>query len=377
MPRGVPGSTPLCSLPGCTQPSCAKGLCRTHYMRHSRGLPLDNPIPKIRRPNEAPESCAVAGCQAHSKTANIGLCSMHYERQRAGRPLDAPRRRARGAPPLPCEVTGCDRPARKLKLCGMHYQRLRNSGKLGSAESRIDEAIIARNRMLVGSGKKACSGCKRVLPTACFYQDARSRDGVTSTCKDCKNAWQKQYQQENTAAIQAYQSRYRVDPAHRQLAREKTARYRIANPDRVREAMAAWRAKPENQRIARERTRTWRLENPRQRSEQARRRSALKKSGVATRISLELLDTKLAYWGWRCWINGPGCTVDPEHWDHVKPLSKGGAHMLANLRPACGHCNRRKHDRWPFPATRVPMRLDLDDYRIFGEGPKGSRQAGH
>jgi hypothetical protein len=101
MPRGVPGSTPLCSLPGCTRPSCAKGLCRAHYMRHSRGLPLDNPIPRIRRPNEAPGSCAVPGCKALSRTANIGLCSMHYARQRAGRPLDAPRRRARGALPLP------------------------------------------------------------------------------------------------------------------------------------------------------------------------------------------------------------------------------------------------------------------------------------
>jgi 5-methylcytosine-specific restriction endonuclease McrA len=220
------------------------------------------------------------------------------------------------------------------------------------------------------------SGCKQVLPTACFCRDARSRHGVTTACKDCKNAWQKHYQQENAAAIQAYQTRYRADPAHRQLAKERTARYRTANPNRVRAAMAAWRAKPENQRLARERTRTWRLENPRRRSEQARRRNALKKSGVATFVSLELLDGKLAYWGWRCWINGPGCTVDPESWDHVKPLTKGGAHMLANLRPACGHCNRRKHDRWPFPANRVPMRLDLDDYRSFGEGPKGSRQAG-
>ena len=76
MPRGVPGSTPLCSLPGCTRPNCAKGLCRTHYTRHSRGLPLDNPIPRMRRPNEAPEPCAVPGCQALSRTANIGLCSI-------------------------------------------------------------------------------------------------------------------------------------------------------------------------------------------------------------------------------------------------------------------------------------------------------------
>jgi hypothetical protein len=62
----------------------------------------------------------------------------------------------------------------KLKLCSMRYQRLRNSGKAGSAESRIDEAIIAQNRMLAGSGQEECSGCKRILPTACFYRDARS-----------------------------------------------------------------------------------------------------------------------------------------------------------------------------------------------------------
>jgi hypothetical protein len=119
------------------------------------------PDPRTRRPNEAPKPCAVPGCQAPSRTANIGPCSMHYERQRAGRPLDAPRRRARGAPPLPCEVAGCDRPARKLKLCGMHYQRLRNSGKAGSAESRIDEAIIAQNRMLAGSGQRRAAAASR------------------------------------------------------------------------------------------------------------------------------------------------------------------------------------------------------------------------
>jgi len=33
-------------------------------------------------------------------------------------------------------------------------------------------------------------------------------------------------------------------------------------------------------------------------------------------------------------------------WDHVKPLAKGGAHMLANLRLACSRCNNVKSDRW-------------------------------
>ena len=58
MPRGVPGSTPLCSLPGCSRPNCAKGLCRTHYTRQSRGLSLDDPIRRfvspMRRRSHAP-----------------------------------------------------------------------------------------------------------------------------------------------------------------------------------------------------------------------------------------------------------------------------------------------------------------------------------
>jgi len=36
------------------------------------------------------------------------------------------------------------------------------------------------------------------------------------------------------------------------------------------------------------------------------------------------------------------------HWDHVQPLSKGGAHTVDNLRPACSPCNIRKNAIFPF-----------------------------
>jgi 5-methylcytosine-specific restriction endonuclease McrA len=122
-------------------------------------------------------------------------------------------------------------------------------------------------------------------------------------------------------------------------------------PERQRENLARWRTIPENQQLARERSRAWRIANPQRRSEQAGRRNALKRSGQAIRIPMELLEAKLAYWGWRCWIAGPNCTGDPEQWDHVKPLSKGGAHLLANLRPACQPCNFGKRAQWPFPTA--------------------------
>lgn len=55
-----------------------------------------------------------------------------------------------------------------------------------------------------------------------------------------------------------------------------------------------------------------------------------------------------------CWMcGGPADQVD-----HVKPVSKGGGHMLANLRPACRSCNSSKKDRWPLDdIDRGPGRL--------------------
>lgn len=63
------------------------------------------------------------------------------------------------------------------------------------------------------------------------------------------------------------------------------------------------------------------------------------------RFDFDLLEQKLAYWGDRCWLCGePG----PDTWDHVKPLKKGGPHMLANLRPAHRSCNSKRSAKWPF-----------------------------
>lgn len=57
----------------------------------------------------------------------------------------------------------------------------------------------------------------------------------------------------------------------------------------------------------------------------------------------EQLQQRLAYFGNRCWI----CSRPGEHADHVKPIRKGGWHMLGNIRPACATCNRRKNQTWP------------------------------
>ena len=238
---------------------------------------------------------------------------------------------------------------------------------------------------------KQCGSCQQTLPLETFNRRAASPDGRMARCRSCDSEYKKahraarpehyrQYETRRYAGerrertIAAARTRYQADPeAWNEAQRERYWRdvaatrarqnaYRAAHPEMVREAkrrdyerhgeqirakqvaryaadpakyiqqvLAYQRAKPE---WARERT--------------ARYRARKLKATVGV-LTVELLAAKLAYYGGRCWM----CGADWTDWDHVKPLAKGGPHMLANLRPACQPCNSSKSDRWPFPtATR-------------------------
>lgn len=49
--------------------------------------------------------------------------------------------------------------------------------------------------------------------------------------------------------------------------------------------------------------------------------------------------------------------ADADQADHVKPISKGGAHCLANLRPICNFWSSSKGGRWPVPAEVLQPRF--------------------
>lgn len=97
--------------------------------------------------------------------------------------------------------------------------------------------------------------------------------------------------------------------------------------------------------------RRYRAENLERHRQYGRRkegmRRARRRSSQAVPFTNAQLAARMAYWGNRCWI----CAGPFEAIDHVKPLVRGGPHMLANLQPACRACNSRKHTRWPFDPT--------------------------
>lgn len=82
------------------------------------------------------------------------------------------------------------------------------------------------------------------------------------------------------------------------------------------------------------------------RARRAWRRAVTKNAGCGEPFTVEQLAARLSMFA-GCWM----CGVGPkEHIDHVKPLARGGRHILANLRPACARCNRAKSDTWPWVA---------------------------
>ena len=91
----------------------------------------------------------------------------------------------------------------------------------------------------------------------------------------------------------------------------------------------------------------YRKANPEKVAEWSARHRGRKLAATVALITQEQLDAKLAYWGGKCWM----CSGVPTTWDHVKPLAKGGAHILANLRPACHSCNCSKKATWPYKVA--------------------------
>lgn len=195
---------------------------------------------------------------------------------------------------------------------------------------------------------KACTCCKEIKLLDGFPAGKQWKDGKHPYCRECKRA--------SDRASYARNREKRSVAARKRYA-EKSDEYKAralawyaANPELVKERAAEWaKANPARRREIRiaSARRRYAL-NPEQKREAWRRRNAAIRKGVAVyQFTHEDIAAKVAYWGGKCWV----CNAGYEAIDHVKPLNKGGPHMLANLRPICTQCNTRKLDKWPFVAA--------------------------
>ena len=206
--------------------------------------------------------------------------------------------------------------------------------------------------------------------------DAFSRCGKYTTysnwrcrCVACSDAWREKcraHRVKNLDQIKEQKRKYyyanhaerraagkRWYEENKESALEASRRWHAANPDKVREAHRKYHA--ENPHRRGEFRRNWRSANKLKDRAATERRRALKMNAPTVTFTAEQWAQRVAYWGGRCYLGIPDlCTGDAEVMDHVKPLSKGGSHMLANLRPACQACNSSKNNRWPYAVAGGP-----------------------
>lgn len=83
----------------------------------------------------------------------------------------------------------------------------------------------------------------------------------------------------------------------------------------------------------------------------AHRRRARQVAAQVIDLSPELVAQRMSMFA-GCWMCGGSWTEV----EHVKPLAKLGPHILANLRPACGPCNRSKGATWLGVAYAMSLR---------------------
>lgn len=186
------------------------------------------------------------------------------------------------------------------------------------------------------------------MPKPCRYC-GKTETPNGGRCPECRREYQRQYREKRKSTHPDYfKSYYRENREKRQEeARDYAREHAKANRQRVKE----WRlANPERSREAHRRKRTMRPEhykkllvdwlkaNPdKARAIQDRRRTRKRNAFVADVILSEIIARDEG----RCGICGDP-VMGPLHLDHIIPLAAGGTHEPDNVQLAHPTCNLRK-----------------------------------
>lgn len=289
-----------CAADGCPKPSLSRGLCSTHY--------------RIDRLASSGKACSVEGCKR--PWAARDWCLMHYQRQKKHGDVNYVEIRRRNI----CVVVGCELNVTGRGWCSKHYTRWKRYGD-----------PLFRVKGEVRDGRRICPGCGSDKLLAEY-------SGATGRCKACIAAERK--------VARLAQVSVPLPAIHCITCGDvfvpRTSKVYCCSVECSSERNRVWNSY--RGRVDRNLTyqRAWQKENPGgHRAAQARRRAQKMTSRVGVFGKAEIA-ARMSFFGNRCWM----CRGPFEAIDHVKPLSKGGPHLLANLRPACNRCNSSKSNRW-------------------------------
>lgn len=178
----------------------------------------------------------------------------------------------------------------------------------------------ARKAAKLAAPDKQCSNCGENKPKTEFHKDPRRPDGRYSWCKKC---------------------------FHKHVASMRTPEMEAARRRRYYE-------NPENRAKRQAQSREWhkRHPDPEGNRQRAHKRRVLQLSVTVGEVNyVSILERD----GMVCHLcGGEIASLDDLHFDHVIPLSRGGTHSMANIRPSHEAGNRWKYNKLMEELTGDP-----------------------
>ncbi len=195
-------------------------------------------------------------------------------------------------------------------------------GRRNSIHLRIAPEGKRRNQFTkraATAGMKICCRCEQEQVLAEYSKNSAKADGLDARCRTCKKEIREQNKEYNA---------------------RKAKEWREANPERFKEKRNAWmQANPQSES---ERRKVWLLAN-RLKVRQIQKAYKVRRAGWE--IGIVDYDEILARDGLVCHICGIDVEPNDVHFDHVIPLSKGGAHSMDNIHVSHSKCNLRKNNK--------------------------------
>jgi len=200
---------------------------------------------------------------------------------------------------------------------------------------------------------KICNTCKIEKDESEFSKCRSKKDGLQGKCKGCARKYEKEYGliPENKKHKKEHNKEYCSIPKNKKRIKKyqkgwgkkyySIPKNKEHKKEYQREYHKKYRLIPKNKERKKQASKKYKKNNPDKVLKSKAERRSLEVRACTIEFTKEQYFDRMSVFGFRCaYCGGPW-----EHDDHVIPLSKGGLHILANLRPACAHCNCSKGNK--------------------------------